>query len=67
MVFGRTKRRETDALRAEFVANRETVRSWTARWECPEVEWPPFDEVPGPTSLTDTALGGAPLNSHGSA
>ncbi|MFE0876545.1 hypothetical protein ACFW4X_17050 [Streptomyces smyrnaeus] len=48
MVFGRTKRRETDALRAKFVANRETVRSWTARWECPEVEWPPFDEVPGP-------------------
>ncbi|MEU4968703.1 GNAT family N-acetyltransferase [Streptomyces smyrnaeus] len=48
MVFGRTKRRETDALRAKFVTNRETVRSWTARWECPEVEWPPFDEVPGP-------------------
>lgn len=42
------RRRDSDELRARFVANREKVRSWTARWECPEVEWPAFSEVPLP-------------------
>lgn len=45
------RRREADELRARFVANREKVRSWTDRWDCPEVEWPPFPEVPQPWSV----------------
>jgi hypothetical protein len=44
----RRKPREGDELRAKFVANREKVRTWTSRWDCPEVEWPAFDEVPHP-------------------
>lgn len=48
MILRRSKRRAADELRAKFVANREKVRSWTARWECPEVEWPAFPEVPRP-------------------
>ncbi|MFC8718801.1 hypothetical protein [Kitasatospora sp. NPDC057198] len=48
MVLGRRKRREADEARAKFLANRERVRSWTGRWECPEVVWPAFEEVPGP-------------------
>ncbi|XKK39371.1 hypothetical protein HFP72_34750 [Nocardiopsis sp. ARC36] len=41
-------RRGADGLRAEFVANRERVRSWPGRWGCGEVEWPPFHEIPRP-------------------
>ncbi|MFJ7906964.1 hypothetical protein [Kitasatospora sp. NPDC096204] len=48
MVLGRRKRREADEARAKFIANREKVRSWTGRWECPEVDWPAFEEVPSP-------------------
>lgn len=48
MGLRKPKRRDADELRAKFVANREKVRSWTERWECPEVEWPAFSEVPGP-------------------
>lgn len=40
------KRHDADELRAKFIANREKVRSWTTRWDCPEVEWPAFSEVP---------------------
>ncbi|MGW4807696.1 hypothetical protein [Kitasatospora sp. NPDC004272] len=48
MVLGRRKRREADDARAKFIANRERVRAWTGRWECPEADWPAFEEVPGP-------------------
>ncbi|WP_367038327.1 hypothetical protein [Streptomyces sp. Je 1-332] len=48
MSLRRSKRRDADELRAKFVANREKVRSWTRRWECPEVEWPAFPEIPKP-------------------
>lgn len=48
MVLGRRKRREADGARAKFIANRERVRAWTGRWDCPEVAWPAFEEVPGP-------------------
>lgn len=44
----RSKRQETDELRAKFIANRERVRTWMANWECPEIEWPKFREVPFP-------------------
>ncbi|MGK5531266.1 hypothetical protein [Streptomyces sp. URMC 129] len=39
---------ERNGLRARFLANREKVRSWFAGWECPEIEWPEFREVPLP-------------------
>ncbi|MFE6157510.1 hypothetical protein ACFQ7F_01140 [Streptomyces sp. NPDC056486] len=51
MSLRRPKRHDVDELRAKFVANREKVRSWAARWECPEVEWPAFSEVPGPWAI----------------
>jgi hypothetical protein len=48
MTLRGSKRRDAEELRAKFVANREKVRSWTARWDCPEVEWPAFPEIPRP-------------------
>lgn len=45
---GRPTRAEITQLRARFVANREQVRSWTGRWDCPEVRWPEFSDVPSP-------------------
>jgi len=44
----RSERQGVEELRSKFVANREKVRSWTADWDCPEIEWPPFPEVPRP-------------------
>ncbi|MET9734840.1 hypothetical protein ABZZ79_30635 [Streptomyces sp. NPDC006458] len=45
---GARRRREAEELRAKFVANRDKVRAWQERWDCPEVEWPPFTETPFP-------------------
>ncbi|WP_039932190.1 hypothetical protein [Streptomyces viridochromogenes] len=42
------KRRQAGELRAKYIANREKVRSWRTRWDCPEVEWPRFPHVPLP-------------------
>lgn len=51
MSLRRPKRHDADELRAKFVANREKARSWAERWECPEVEWPAFPEVPSPWAI----------------
>jgi len=45
---GRPTEREIAQLRDRFVANREQVRSWTGRWDCPEVRWPEFTDIPSP-------------------
>ena len=37
-----------DELREKFITNREQVRSWLTGWDCPELTWPPFAEVPQP-------------------
>ena len=42
----RAARDGVDELRARYLANREKVRSWLADWDCPEVEWPPVEDVP---------------------
>ena len=47
-MFGGSKRRRAEDLRERFVANREQVRSWVARWDCPEVAWPAVPEIPSP-------------------
>jgi len=44
----RSRRQDANELRARFLANRNKVRSWTAEWHCPEVEWPAFREIPWP-------------------
>jgi len=39
--------RQGDELRAQFIANRERVRSWMGAWEIPEIVWTDeFSEVP---------------------
>jgi hypothetical protein len=43
-----SKRQDADELRAKFIANREQVRSFITNWRCPEIEWPPFREIPSP-------------------
>ncbi|MFD6329534.1 hypothetical protein ACFWGI_08220 [Streptomyces niveus] len=48
MFLRRSKRRDAGGLRAKFVANRDKVRAWTSRWECPEVEWPTVSAIPLP-------------------
>ncbi|WP_228002681.1 hypothetical protein [Nocardia australiensis] len=47
----RSKRQEADELRSEFIANREKVRSWMTDWDCREVVWPAFPDVPQPWSV----------------
>ena len=43
------RRRQGDELRAQFMANRERVRSWLGAWEIPEIVWTDeFSEVPSP-------------------
>ncbi|MFE1442643.1 hypothetical protein [Streptomyces sp. NPDC058739] len=48
---GQGRRREADEPRAKFVANRDKVRAWQQRWDCPEVAWPPLTETPFPYEI----------------
>ncbi|MBX6766472.1 MAG: hypothetical protein IRY90_04865 [Actinomadura rubrobrunea] len=48
MRWGKAKKREEDEQRAKFLANRDKVRAWTEHWDCPEVQWPEFMDVPRP-------------------
>ncbi|MEU1689898.1 hypothetical protein [Micromonospora sp. NPDC005707] len=51
-MFRRSQRQDVDTLRERFLANREKVRSWIGGWDCPEVEWPEFAEIPHPWVVT---------------
>ncbi|HET6299246.1 MAG TPA: hypothetical protein VFG33_38130 [Kribbella sp.] len=44
----RSEQRDANELRGKFLANRDKVRSWTVGWQCPEVDWPAFREIPSP-------------------
>ncbi|WP_227979507.1 hypothetical protein [Nocardia spumae] len=50
-MFRRSRPHGADELRSRFTANRERVRSWTVDWDCPEVEWPDFPDIPRPWSV----------------
>ena len=49
-MFRRSERQEAEELRSRFIANREKVRSWLTDWDCPEVEWPDFADIPHSSS-----------------
>jgi hypothetical protein len=51
-MFRKAERKRTNELRSAFIANREKVRSWLSGWDCPEVSWPPFKDVPQPWAVS---------------
>ncbi len=47
-MFGRSKRRQADELRAKLVANAAQVKAWATDQEWPEIAWPAVGRLPIP-------------------